>query len=108
PGINLLGDLSRSTARRTAEAMNRFKRPGDIVIASIHWGHNWGYTIPQEQRTFAREWIDSGAVDGVHGHSSHHPKGIELYRDRPILYGCGDLLNDYEGIGGYERFRGDL
>jgi poly-gamma-glutamate synthesis protein (capsule biosynthesis protein) len=44
----------------------------------------------------------------VHGHSSHHVKGIEVFRDRPILYGCGDFLNDYEGITGYEEFRADL
>lgn len=25
-----------------------------------------------------------------------------------LLYGCGDFLNDYEGIGGYDSFRGDL
>jgi poly-gamma-glutamate synthesis protein (capsule biosynthesis protein) len=25
-----------------------------------------------------------------------------------ILYGCGDFLTDYEGISGYEQFRGDL
>jgi hypothetical protein len=37
-----------------------------------------------------------------------HPKGIEVFRDKPILYGCGDLLNDYEGIKGYEAFRDDL
>jgi poly-gamma-glutamate capsule biosynthesis protein CapA/YwtB (metallophosphatase superfamily) len=35
-------------------------------------------------------------------------KGIEVYRDKPILYGCGDILNDYEGIGGHEQFHGDL
>jgi poly-gamma-glutamate synthesis protein (capsule biosynthesis protein) len=44
----------------------------------------------------------------IHGHSSHHAKGIEVYRHKLILYGCGDFLNDYEGIGGYEQFRGDL
>ncbi len=44
----------------------------------------------------------------IHGHSSHHVKGIEVYKDKLIIYGCGDFLNDYEGIGGYERFRGDL
>ena len=44
----------------------------------------------------------------VHGHSSHHVKAIEVYRGKLILYGCGDFLNDYEGIGGYEAFRGDL
>jgi poly-gamma-glutamate capsule biosynthesis protein CapA/YwtB (metallophosphatase superfamily) len=47
-------------------------------------------------------------VDVVHGHSSHHIKGIEVYRGKLIPYGCGDLLNDYEGIRGFEDFRGDL
>ena len=31
-----------------------------------------------------------------------------MYRDRLILYGCGDFLNDYEGISGHEQYRGDL
>ena len=44
----------------------------------------------------------------MHGHSSHHPRAIELYRGRLILYGCGDLVDDYEGIGGHERYRPDL
>ena len=35
-------------------------------------------------------------------------KGIEVYKDKAILYGCGDFLNDYEGISGYEAFRGNL
>jgi poly-gamma-glutamate capsule biosynthesis protein CapA/YwtB (metallophosphatase superfamily) len=25
-----------------------------------------------------------------------------------ILYGCGDLINDYEGIRGHDRYRDDL
>lgn len=44
----------------------------------------------------------------MHGHSSHHPRPIEVYRGRLILYGCGDLINDYEGITGREAFRIDL
>ncbi len=31
-----------------------------------------------------------------------------MYRGRLVLYGCGDLVNDYEGISGFERYRGDL
>ena len=34
----------------------------------------------------------------MHGHSSHHPRPIEVYRGKLILYGCGDLVDDYEGI----------
>ncbi len=60
------------------------------------------------QREFARRLIEIAGVDLVHGHSSHHPQGIEVYRGRAILYGCGDFLNDYEGIGGHESFRSDL
>lgn len=29
-------------------------------------------------------------------------RGFELHRGKPILYGGGDLLNDYEGIRGHE------
>ena len=47
-------------------------------------------------------------MDLIHGHSSHHRKAIEVYRNKLILYGCGDFLNDYEGIGGYEEFRSQL
>jgi len=91
-----------------AKRMAAVRQPNDLVIASIHWGGNWGYRIPREQQLFARRLIDEAGVDIVHGHSSHHPKGIEIYRDRPILYGCGDFLNDYEGISGHETYRDDL
>ena len=56
---------------------------------------------------FAHQLIEQG-VAIVHGHSSHHIKAIEVFKSRLILYGCGDFLTDYEGITGYEVFRGDL
>lgn len=108
PGVHLLEELSEKTARKIADRVRRMKRPGDIVVASIHWGGNWGYQIPEEQITFAHRLIDLAGVDLIHGHSSHHPKGIEVYRERLILYGCGDFIDDYEGISGYEKFRDDL
>jgi poly-gamma-glutamate synthesis protein (capsule biosynthesis protein) len=108
PGVALLDDLSDQTADAIADRIGAARRPGDVAIASIHWGGNWGFEVSPEQRAFARRLIDAASVDIVHGHSSHHVKGIEVYRDRPILYGCGDHLNDYEGIGGYDEFRGDL
>ena len=108
PGVNLLSDLSPRTVRAIAEEVRSVKRPGDVVVASLHWGANWGYEISGEQAAFAHGLIDNAGVDVVHGHSPHHAKAIEVYRGRPILYGCGDLLDDYEGITGYESFRGDL
>jgi poly-gamma-glutamate synthesis protein (capsule biosynthesis protein) len=84
------------------------RQPRDVVIVSLHWGPNWGYEVPEAQRRFAHELIDKAGVSIVHGHSSHHAKAIEVHNDRLILYGCGDFLNDYEGIRGYEQFRDDL
>jgi poly-gamma-glutamate capsule biosynthesis protein CapA/YwtB (metallophosphatase superfamily) len=107
PGVNLLEQLSQAAARRVAVPIRYAARPGDLTIASIHWGGNWGYEVPDEQIQFAHRLVEEG-IDIVHGHSSHHVKPIEVYRDRLILYGCGDFLTDYEGISGHERFRGDL
>jgi poly-gamma-glutamate synthesis protein (capsule biosynthesis protein) len=108
PGVNLLPALSDETVRRIKENVDAVKQTGDIVVASIHWGRNWGYPIPPAQRQFAHALIDEAGIDIVHGHSAHHVKGIEVYKGKLILYGCGDLLTDYEGIGGHEEFRGDL
>lgn len=107
-GVNLLADLSRRTVDQIAVDVHRIKRPGDIAVISIHWGGNWGYHIPQQHIDFAHMLIDSAGVDVLYGHSSHHPIGLEVYKGKLILYGCGDFLNDYEGITGYEQFRGDL
>ena len=108
PGVHLLPDLSEATIDSIARRVRNVRRARDIVVASIHWGENWGYRIPRDQRSFAHALIDAAGVDVVHGHSSHHAKGIEVHAGRPILYGCGDFLSDYEGIRGYEEFRGDL
>src|SRR5437667_5027909 len=63
--------------------------------------------MPRDQIAFAHRLIEEG-IAIVHGHSSHHVKAIEVFKGRLILYGCGDLLTDYEGISGYEDFRNDL
>ncbi|MFC6634429.1 CapA family protein [Microbulbifer taiwanensis] len=107
-GVNFIGNLSAETAQGLAQQIDVYRQSGDLVIVSIHWGGNWGYRIAPQQRVFAHRLIDAG-VDLVHGHSSHHPIGIEVYQQRAILYGCGDLINDYEGISsGHEKYRSHL
>lgn len=108
PGVAVLKDLSDRTADRIARSVAAVKQSGDLVVASIHWGGNWGYEISAAEQRFARRLIDAAGVDVVHGHSSHHPKAIEVHAGKLVLYGCGDFVNDYEGIAGYESYRGDL
>jgi poly-gamma-glutamate synthesis protein (capsule biosynthesis protein) len=108
PGISLLPELSHRSVDHIAAEIRTVKGSNDITVVSLHWGPNWGYEVPKSQISFAHWLIEEADVDIVYGHSSHHPKAIEIYRGKLVLYGCGDFLNDYEGIGGYEAFRGDL
>ncbi|MFC9786546.1 CapA family protein [Rhodococcus sp. NPDC127528] len=107
PGVALLPNLSDATAARVLDRIAAVRGPDDLVVVSVHWGSNWGYDVPRDQERFAHRLVDGG-VDVVHGHSSHHPRPVEIHHGRPVLYGCGDLINDYEGIGGYEEFRDEL
>jgi poly-gamma-glutamate synthesis protein (capsule biosynthesis protein) len=106
-GVAFVPDLSASGADALATRVRQAARPGDVVVVSVHAGSNWGYGVRGRYVRFAHRLVDRG-VDVVHGHSSHHPRPLEVYRSRPILYGCGDMLNDYEGIGGFESYRPDL
>ena len=108
PGVNFLPDFTEAAIATIREQVAAVRKPDDVIIGSIHWGPNWGYAVPLYQRYFAHALIDRAAFSIVHGHSSHHPKAIEIYKNRLILYGCGDLLNDYEGIGGDQAFRSEL
>lgn len=108
PGLSLLTDMSEESAAQVESHIRSYRQPGDLVVVSLHWGPNWGYEIPTTQRRFAQQLLGSGMVHVVHGHSSHHAKAIEVYQGRLILYGCGDFINDYEGIANYEEYRPDL
>ncbi len=107
PGVDLLPRLSDSAADDVLARVDGVRQPGDVVVVSVHWGGNWGYEVPDEHVRFAHRLVDGG-VDVVHGHSSHHPRPVELYRGRVVLYGCGDFVDDYEGIGSHREFRDEL
>ncbi|KTD67016.1 capsule biosynthesis protein [Legionella steelei] len=108
PGVWLLPDLSKDTIKQIKKVIEHYRKAEDLCIVSIHWGGNWGYEIPLYHQRFAHRLIDQLGVHVIHGHSAHHPMGIELYNQGLILYGCGDLINDYEGIGGWEQFKSEL
>jgi poly-gamma-glutamate capsule biosynthesis protein CapA/YwtB (metallophosphatase superfamily) len=107
PGINLLPDQSEKIIDAIKGEVKP-KYPEGIVIFSIHWGANWGYTIPAWHKELSYRLIDEAGVDIIYGHSSHHPLGIEVYNEKLIIYGAGDLINDYEGISGHKHYRGEL
>ena len=62
-GLNFLEELSPSSVKKIGEKVLAVKKPGDLVVASIHWGGNWGYGIPPGQRAFSHGLIDLAGVD---------------------------------------------
>lgn len=107
-GINFLPAMGEKEIQQILSKVNPLKKKEDIVVFSVHWGDNWGYAIPYSRREFAHRLIDEGGADIIYGHSSHHPLGIEVYKEKLIIYGAGDFINDYEGISGHRQYRGEL
>ncbi len=87
-------DIADTRAKRLFELITLTRDDVDILIISTHWGPNWGYNPLPEHVNFAHALIDAG-VDIVYGHSPHIFRGIELYKDKPILYSTGDFIDDY-------------
>jgi poly-gamma-glutamate synthesis protein (capsule biosynthesis protein) len=95
-GTNYLAvSLEDDTLARVADAIAGARDQGaDWVVFSNHWGANFVERPAPAFRRFARRVIELGA-DVYYGHSAHICQGIEIYRGRPILYDCGDFIDDY-------------
>ncbi|KAJ5587228.1 uncharacterized protein N7459_002993 [Penicillium hispanicum] len=76
-----------------------------LKIFSVHWGPNYAWQPAARIHALAHFVIDECGVDVVHGHSSHHVQGVEVYRGKVIIYGCGDFVDDYCL---HEDYRNDL
>lgn len=87
-------DTTDPRAKRLFDIVYQTREQTDLMIVSAHWGPNWGHRPRAEHIPFAHALIDHGA-DIVFGHSCHVFQGIEIYKKRPILYSCGDFVDDY-------------
>lgn len=95
PGIFYVPvDLEDKRAKELLHLIKTTKSQVDLLIVSAHWGSNWGYEPPSEHTIFAHAMVDYGA-DVIYGHSAHVIRGVEIYRNRPILYSTGDFVDDY-------------
>lgn len=87
-------DLTDQCAQKLLKMVKEEAAQTGIVIVSLHWGSNWGYVPESEHQEFAHALIDSGA-DIVFGHSAHVFRGIEIYKQKCIIYSAGDFVDDY-------------
>lgn len=73
------------------EDIQKLRPKVDYIILSFHWGLNDSKKPPFWVRNLARKSIDFGA-DIILGHHPHFPQGIEIYKDKPIIYCLGNFI----------------
>ena len=95
PGFNLI-DYSLTNRQELQDVIDRTS-PAQVSLKvfSVHWGPNYAWIPADEIQVFAHFLIDECGVDIIHGHSSHHIQGVEKYKGKLIIYGCGDFVDDY-------------
>jgi poly-gamma-glutamate synthesis protein (capsule biosynthesis protein) len=92
PSQIVMAPLHEDVERMSA-ALRAAKTRADVVILSvhIHWGRHNRADLPVQQQALARAAIDAGA-DVFVGHGPHILRGIEIYRNRPILYSIANFM----------------
>ncbi|MCX8033060.1 MAG: CapA family protein [Thermoleophilia bacterium] len=90
PGVNPL--LTETKAMRTS--IGTWRKKVDYVIVSFHWGTEYKFSPDALQQQLAHQAIDAGA-DLVLGHHPHVIQGLEVYKDRLIVYSLGDFVWDH-------------
>ncbi|MEK7251469.1 MAG: CapA family protein, partial [Bacteroidota bacterium] len=73
----------------------------DYVVINFHWGTEKAKKPDAEQRAFAHDVIEAGA-DAIIGHHPHVLQGIELYRNKVIVYSLGNLVFGGNGRHSYD------
>lgn len=90
PGTNPLNVVAQYRAISDA------KKKCDYVLVIIHGGiEHYQYPTPRMVDLY-RFFIDVGA-DAVINHHQHCYCGYEVYKGKPIFYGLGNFLFDWEG-----------
>lgn len=70
------------------------REQADAVFVSLHWGiHFVPAVLADYQRDVAYAAIDAGA-DAILGHHAHILKGVEFYKDRPIIFSLCNFACD--------------
>ncbi len=90
-GILAYSVLGYSPYEAVRQAIAQCRADGcQFVIVYFHWGIEGEHTSSPEQEKLARFCIDQGA-DLILGSHPHVIQGIELYKEKPIVYSLGNF-----------------
>ncbi len=84
-------------------AITEARQKADYVLVIVHGGHEH-YPLPSPRmKELYHFFIDVGA-DVVVNHHQHCYSGYEIYKEKPIFYGLGNLLFDVNPIKTNDRW----
>lgn len=86
-------DVGRWDASLIKLQIREARQLADIVVVCFHWGIEFSHYPTSSQIEIAHFCIDQGA-DLIVGHHPHVLQGMEIYRDKPILYSLGNFIFD--------------
>ena len=113
-------EVKAADAEANLRALREARRQADWVIFSLH-NHEFGEAGGRAAKThvgmeeparfavdFAHAAIEAGA-DLVAGHGPHLTLGVEIYKDKPILYSLGNFIFQNDNVPvfpaeAYQRF----
>lgn len=75
------------------EDIEKAKGKCDLLFVSLHWSDEYTHIPKDSQIELAHQIIDAG-VDGILGHHAHNLQGVEIYKDKPIIYNMGNFIFD--------------
>ena len=75
------------------EDIENAKDKCDLLFISLHWSDEYTHIPKDSQIELAHKIIDTGA-DGILGHHAHNLQGVEIYKDKPIIYNMGNFIFD--------------
>lgn len=86
-------ELNRRDLADNIKWVRDARRMADWVLVSVHCHESGSHRDepPQFLVDFAHACIDEGA-DMFIGHGPHITRGIEIYKDRPIMYSLGNFV----------------
>jgi poly-gamma-glutamate synthesis protein (capsule biosynthesis protein) len=74
-----------------ARDIRLLKQNTDYIVVNFHWGTEKARKPDAADRRFAHRVIEAGA-DAIIGHHPHVLQGIEMYKQKPIVYSLGNLV----------------
>jgi poly-gamma-glutamate capsule biosynthesis protein CapA/YwtB (metallophosphatase superfamily) len=97
PAVSVMAPLREDVLRLT-DAIRKGRGDADLAILYVHfhWARHTKADLPYHQRVIAHAAIDAG-IDVFVGHGPHVLRGVEIYREKPVLFSIGNFIGQASG-----------